>query len=69
MDDIVAILDAFGSYAGKMGMPVFHTRWNFHCDVDGNPFDTWRDRKIDMYDISAALDNFGKTEQPWTPPP
>jgi len=69
MDDIVAILDAYGSYAGKLGMPVFHPRWNFHCDVDGNPYDTWRDRKIDMYDVTAALDNFGKSDQTWVPPP
>jgi hypothetical protein len=57
-------------------MPVFHARWNFNCDVDGNPKDSspaghggWRDRKIDLYDISAALDNFGKTDVQWTGPP
>jgi len=67
MDDVVAIVDAFGSYAGKRGMPIMHPKWNFYCDVDGNPFNTWRDRKIDMYDISAALDNFGKRSIPWHP--
>jgi ABC-type transport system substrate-binding protein len=69
MDDILVILDAFGSYYGKANIPIMHPRWNFHCDVDGNPFDSWRDRKIDMYDITAALDNFGKTQTTWQPPP
>jgi len=66
MGDIGIILNAFGSYAGKSGMPVFHARWNFHADVDGNPYESspagdggWRDRKIDMYDVSTALVFFG----------
>ncbi|MEM3699420.1 MAG: ABC transporter substrate-binding protein [Candidatus Bathyarchaeia archaeon] len=69
MDDILAIIDAFGSYYGKAGLPKFHQRWNFRCDIPGNPRETWTDRKIDMYDITAALDNFGKTQTPWQPPP
>jgi hypothetical protein len=68
MGDIVIILAAFGSYIGKSGMPVIHARWNFHADIDGNPYESgplggdggWRDRKIDMYDVSAALADFGK---------
>jgi peptide/nickel transport system substrate-binding protein len=69
MDDILVILDAFGSYFGKWGLPVYHPRWNFHCDIPGNPRETWTDGKIDMYDITAALDNFGKTQTVWQPPP
>lgn len=77
MGDIVKILDAFGSYIGKSGMPVIQQRWNFHCDIDGNPQESgpnpgdggWKDRKIDMYDVSAALANFGKTSAKWVAPP
>jgi hypothetical protein len=82
MTDIMFALDAFGSYAGKGGMPVFQERWNFHCDIDGNPKDAWdgtaivydggwRDRKCDMGDIMQVIDNFGAsglaTWQPLTP--
>jgi len=69
MDDILVILDAFGSYFGKGGLPAIHPRWNFRCDIPGNPREAWTDRKIDMYDITAALDNFGKTQTTWQPPP
>jgi hypothetical protein len=73
MGDIVYILDAFASYIGKGGMPVIHPRWNFHCDVDGNPYESgplfgdggWRDRKIDMYDVGAALTDFAKSSSTW----
>jgi peptide/nickel transport system substrate-binding protein len=68
MDDIIAIVNAFGSYAGAGGMPVIHPRWNFRCDVDDTPYYRWRNRKIDMGDIVTALSNFGKTSQAWTPP-
>jgi len=75
LQDITDILDYFGSYAGKLGMPVFHPRWNFFDDVDGNPKDSspagdggWRDRKVDLYDISTCLDNFGKADQTWISP-
>lgn len=67
MDDIIAIVNAFGSYAGKGGMPVFHPRWNFYCDVDDSPRYRWRDRKIDMGDIVNAIARFGKTSKPWHP--
>ncbi|MCL6578552.1 MAG: hypothetical protein K6T73_04085, partial [Candidatus Bathyarchaeota archaeon] len=69
MDDIIAIVNSFGSYACKAGMPVFHPKWNFYCDVDDSPRYRWRDRKIDMGDIINALVNFGKTSIPWQPPP
>jgi hypothetical protein len=73
MGDVVYILDAFGSYIGKSGMPVIHPRWNYHCDVDGNPQESspapgdggWRDRKIDMYDVTACLANFGRQRPTW----
>jgi peptide/nickel transport system substrate-binding protein len=68
MADIVAILDSFGSYVGKGGIPSLQARWNFYCDVIGNPYSGWRDRKIDMYDVTQACDNFGKTQAVWTPP-
>jgi ABC-type transport system substrate-binding protein len=68
MADIVAILDAFGSYYGKGGVPVIHPKWNFYCDVIGNPASGWKDGKIDMYDVTQACDNFGKTQAVWTPP-
>jgi peptide/nickel transport system substrate-binding protein len=68
MADIVAILDAFGSYVGKGGMPSIQPKWNFYCDVIGNPYPGWRDRKVDMYDVTQACDNFGKTQAVWQPP-
>jgi ABC-type transport system substrate-binding protein len=68
MADIVAILDSFGAYYGKGGILIIHPKWNFNCDVDGNPAPGWRDRKVDMYDVTQACDNFGKTQAVWTPP-
>jgi ABC-type transport system substrate-binding protein len=68
MGDIVAILDAFGSYYGKGNIPIIHPKWNFYCDVIGNPYPGWYDRKVDMYDVTQACDNFGKTQAVWTPP-
>jgi len=69
MDDIIAIVDSFGSYSGKQGTLVFHPKWNFYCDVDDSPMYRWRDRKIDMGDIVNAIANFGKTSIPWQQPP
>ena len=65
MDDIIAIIGSFGSYAGKLGMPVFHPRWNFFCDVDDSPMYRWRDRKIDMGDVVNTIAKFGKTSITW----
>jgi hypothetical protein len=62
--DICAIQMAFGAYAGKAEMPVFHARWNFHCDIDGNPRDGWRDRKIDMYEANIWAEKFGQGLEP-----
>jgi len=67
MDDVVAIVDAFGSYAVKGGMPIMHPKWNFYCDVDDSPCYRWRDHKIDMGDIVNSLNNFGKTSIKWHP--
>jgi ABC-type transport system substrate-binding protein len=67
MDDVVAIVDAFGSYAVKGGMPIMHPKWNFYCDVDDSPCYRWRDHKIDMGDIVNCLNNFGKTSIKWHP--
>jgi hypothetical protein len=47
MDDISAVLDAFGSYPG-------HPRWNPNCDLDPN-------NRIDMSDLVLVLENFGKS--------
>jgi ABC-type transport system substrate-binding protein len=72
MDDIIAVVAAFGSYAGKQGMPVFHSRWNYHCDVDLTQGFTSlgsRDRKVDMGDIVTTVSTFGKTSLMWRPPP
>jgi len=65
MDDVIAIIKSFGSYAGKAGMPIIHSKWNFYCDVDDMPKYRWRDRKIDMGDIVNCLARFGKTSIPW----
>jgi len=62
--DICAIQMAFGAYAGKQGMPVFHGRWNFHCDIDDNPRYRWRDRKIDMYEANVWAEKFGQGIEP-----
>jgi ABC-type transport system substrate-binding protein len=67
MDDVIAIINSFGSYAGKAGMPVFHPKWNFYCDVDDSPRYRVRNRKIDMGDIVNCLNNFGKRSIPWHP--
>jgi hypothetical protein len=74
--DLCAICGALASYIGKGGMPVISPWWNFHCDVDGNPYESdppgdggWRDRKIDMYDVGAALTDFGQGTPPEPPPP
>jgi hypothetical protein len=47
MDDISAVLDAFGSYPG-------HSRWNPNADLDPN-------NRIDMSDVVLVLSNFGKS--------
>jgi len=47
MDDISAVLDAFGSYPG-------HPRWNPNADLDPN-------NRIDMSDVVLVLSNFGKS--------
>ncbi|HYB68378.1 MAG TPA: CARDB domain-containing protein, partial [Candidatus Acidoferrales bacterium] len=47
MNDIMTILNAFGSYPG-------HARWNAACDLN-------QDGRIDLADIVLALMNFGKT--------
>lgn len=67
--DLSEACNAFGSYYGKSGMPVIQARWDFNCDVDGNPYDAnppgeggWRDRKIDMYDITELLAHCGQVE-------
>lgn len=69
MDDIIILVDAFGSYCGKRCTHVVHPRWNFHCDMDCSPMHYWCDRKINMGDIVNAIADFGKTSQPWQPPP
>jgi peptide/nickel transport system substrate-binding protein len=69
LTDIVTIFIAYGTYGDKQGAPVSHARWNFRCDIDGNPQDGWRDRRIDIYDIAVTLDNFGQIDTVWTPPP
>lgn len=77
MGDINILLNAFGGWSGKNGVPGMHPRWDFHSDVDGdgNPqaggssesgpvagYGGWRNRQTNMYDISAGLANFGGTK-------
>jgi uncharacterized protein (DUF2141 family) len=45
MQDIMLVLDAFGSYPG-------HSRWNAACDLNG-------DGKVDMADLTIVLSSFG----------
>ncbi|MEM3668277.1 MAG: ABC transporter substrate-binding protein [Candidatus Bathyarchaeia archaeon] len=65
--DVLIIRMAYGSFAGKVGMPISSPRWNFHCDIAG-PRYGWHDRKIDSSDIASVLLNFGKFSQIWIPP-
>jgi hypothetical protein len=58
MDDVIKIVDAFGSYYSSR----IHPRWCFRADVTN-------DRKIDMGDIVLVIAYFGKTSPPWQPPP
>jgi peptide/nickel transport system substrate-binding protein len=69
MTDIVTVVNSFGSYAYKDKTFAFHSRWNFHCDIDDSPRYRWRDQKIDMGDITQICSNFGKTSVLWQPPP
>jgi hypothetical protein len=46
MDDVMALLYAFGSTPGK-------PNWNPNCDIDGNG-------RVDMGDVIIALRNFGR---------
>lgn len=45
MQDVILVLDAFGSYPG-------HPRWNPSCDLN-------TDLKVDMADLTIVLNNFG----------
>lgn len=69
MGDVVDVLNAFGSFSGKNGVPTIQPRWNFYCDIGGNPLTGWYDRKIDMYDIEVTLSSFAQTQTAWQPPP